>query len=234
MGKVIANIQSKECLTYFEAFRTKADDSKADGRVRASLVFGLLRDVCAFGFEPRQIGDPFPPMMTLGNRRTATPADIKETNLESLRALAPEIEDAELRARVADLVWIRKRDHYCAGSRLTPIYNLRQSWNPVRYSNLAFSDSKRALRLAVLISNQPLFDKVAKKIEQVIARQHVQEPRRCAHLMSLLMEFHASDAQAQAPRTRTAAEQAASANDFALPVSFGAWLPNGSSKRRTG
>jgi hypothetical protein len=82
-GKVIANIQNKECVTHFEAFRTEADDSKADGSERASLVFGLLRNICAFGFEPRQIGDPFPPMMTLGNQRTATPADIKIGGVDS-------------------------------------------------------------------------------------------------------------------------------------------------------
>ncbi len=213
-AKVIANIQNKECVTYFEAFRTEAEDAKADGRERASLVFELLRDICAFGFEPRQIGDPFPPMMTLGNRRTATPTDIKEASLETLRALAPEIDDAELRARVADLVWIRKRDYHCAEIAIDAYLQSASVLESGPVFQFSVQRLERALRLAVLLSNQSLFEKVAKEVEQVIARQHAQEPLRCAHLMSLLMEFHAGDAQAQALRTRTAAEQASGANDF--------------------
>ena len=67
---VIASATNHECVTYSEAFRAKADDARAEGNERSSFVFELLRDICAFGFEPRQIADPFPPMMTFGNRNT--------------------------------------------------------------------------------------------------------------------------------------------------------------------
>jgi hypothetical protein len=73
---------------------------------------------------------------------------------------------------------------------------------------------ERALRLAVLLRDQPLFAEVTKHVQAVIQRQQVKETLRCAHLMRLLMEFRAGDPTAQAARTKAAAEQTMSANDF--------------------
>lgn len=121
-------------------------------------------------------------MMTLGNRRTATPADMEETDLETFRAFAPEIEDAELRARASDLVWLRKRDHHCAELAIDAYLQSALALESGPVFQFSVHRLERALRLTVLLSNHALFEKVVKEIEQVISRQHTNEPLRCAHL----------------------------------------------------
>lgn len=59
-AKVIASIPNKECVSYFEAFRTKAEEAKANGQERTRIVFEVLRDICAFGFEHSSGYRPFP------------------------------------------------------------------------------------------------------------------------------------------------------------------------------
>jgi hypothetical protein len=170
--------------------------------------------VCSFGFEPSNFTDPFPPMMTMGAVRTATPDDVHENELDVLGQLAPEIENADLRARVADLIWLRKRDYRCAEVAITSYLESASILEAGPVFQFAVQRIERALRLAVMLNNAPLFANVTQHIEGVIKRQQVRESLRCAHLMGLLMEFQAGDPAAQAACTTQAAEEAAAANDF--------------------
>jgi hypothetical protein len=127
----IAPATNKECASYSDCFRQKVSEAKAAGNESARRVFQLLECVCSFGFEPREFNDPFPPITTIGACRTATPDDIADTDVELLRDLAPEVKDPELRARLADLVWFRKRDHHCAELAIASYFGIcidSRSW----------------------------------------------------------------------------------------------------------
>jgi hypothetical protein len=210
----IAPASNKECVSYSDCFRQKVSEAKAAGNESARRVFQLLECVCLFGFEPREFNDPFPPITTIGVCRTATPDDIADTDVELLRSLAPEVKDPELRARLADLVWFRKRDHHCAELAIASYLESALILEAGPVFQFSVQRIERALRLAVLLRNQPLFAEVTKHVQAVIQRQQVKETLRCAHLMRLLMEFRAGDPTAQAARTKAAAEQTMSANDF--------------------
>lgn len=210
---VSGGASSPVCVAYAERLREKVAEAK-DANGSARRVFQLLHAVCSFGFEPQDMNDPFPPMMTMGTTRTSTPDDIGENDLELLRQLAPEIKDAELRARVADLIWHKKRDYRCAELAITSYLEaaLILETGPVFQSSV--QRIERALRLSTMLNHGSLFELVTQHVETVIERQQGKESLRCAHLMRLLMEFRSGDAAAQASRTKMAAEQAAAANDF--------------------
>jgi hypothetical protein len=212
--EAIAAASNKECVNYSESFRLKAAQAARTGSGRARRVFQLLQDICSFGFEPREIADPFPPLMRMGAARSATADDVQSNDLDMLQALAPEIDDPELRARAADLVWHRKRDHRCAELAISSYLESASILETGPVFQFSVQRIERALRLAAMLRNQSLFEKVTRHIEAVIQRQQVKESLRCAHLMRLLMEFRAGDATAQADRTKTAAEQAAATNEF--------------------
>jgi hypothetical protein len=205
---------TKECTAYSESFRVQAEGSRAKGNEKGRIVFELLCNICSYGFDARQISDPFPPRMHFGNRRTPTPVDVAEKDLELLGELALEVEDPELKARLADLVWVRKRDHRCAEMAIDAYLQSASRLETGPVFQFSVHRLERSLRLAVLLGNRPLFAKVVQEIENVIERQQPSEPLRCAYLMELLMEFRAGEAPTQALRVQAAAEQAAAINDF--------------------
>jgi hypothetical protein len=210
----IAAAPNKDCVSYSECFRQKVSEAKVAGNETARRVFQLLECVCSFGFEPREFNDPFPPMVKIGASRTATPDDIADSDIELLRDLAPELKDPELRARLADLVWLRKRDHHCAELAIASYLESALILEAGPVFQFSVQRIERALRLAALLRNQTLVTEVTQHIEAVIQRQQIKESLRCAHLMRLLMEFRTSDPASQAARTKAAAEQSVTANDF--------------------
>ncbi len=210
----IAGLAAKDCSAYREAFHASERQARADGKEKDRLVFQLLREICSFGFEPRQIVDPFPPMMTCGNARWPIPSDIDENDLVVLGKLVADIQDPELRARVADLLWVRKRDHCHAEMAIDAYLSSALTLENGPVFQFSVDRMERALRLSAMLKNTHFFNRVVSHIEAVIDRHQSKEPLRCAHLMALLMEFRAGDAAAQAVRTKASAEQAAAGGDF--------------------
>jgi hypothetical protein len=211
---ILASAASKECSAYREAFCARAEQARADGKEKDRLVFQLFSHICSFGFEPRQTIDPFPSRMTCGNASWPIPSDIAENDLVTLGQLIADIQDPELRARIADLLWVRKRDHRHAELAIDAYLSSALILENGPAFEFSVHRIERALRLSVMLRNTELFNRVVSHIEAVIDRHQSNEPLRCGHLMELLMEFHEVDATAQAARTKASAEQAAAGGDF--------------------
>src|SRR5579875_2389178 len=212
--QAIADAGKRECVAYAEGFRAHKEKAGAANNQRAQRVFEMMERVCSFGFEPSDINDPFPPMVTMGSARTATPDDVAETELDVLGQVAQEIKEADLRARVADLIWLRKRDYRYAELAITSYLESASVLESGPVFQFAVQRLERALRLAAMLNNAPLLATVTQHIEGVIQRQRVKESLRCAHLMRLLTEFQAGGPAAQAALTKQAAQEVAAANDF--------------------
>jgi hypothetical protein len=213
-GAILAGAAYKECLAYYEAFRATAEQACADGKEKDRLVFQLLSEICSFGFEPRQTIDPFPSRMTLGSARWPIPTDIAENDLVILGQWVSGIQDPELRARIADLLWVRKRGHRHAELAIDAYLSSALALENGPVFEFSVHRIERALRLSTMLRNTELFNRVVSQIEAVIDRHQSDEPLRCANLVELLMEFRAGDATAQAARTKASAERAAAAGDF--------------------
>jgi hypothetical protein len=82
-------------------------------------------------------------------------------------------------ARVADLVWIRKRDHHCAEIAIDAYLQSASVLESGPVFEFSVHRLERALRLAALLSNEALFEKVVKEIYQMIARR--QEAAHISH-----------------------------------------------------
>ena len=211
---VIAQVTAKECLAYYEAFRARAEEAQAEGNEKNRSLFQLLSEICSFGFEPHNTVEPFPPRMRLGNARWPIPTDVADEDLAVLAQVLPEVQDPELRARIADLLWVRNRDHHHAELAIDAYLASSLALEDGPVFQFSIHRVERALRMAVMLRNADLFNRVVNHIEAVIDRQETKEALRCAHLMDLLIEFRAGDATTQATHTRISAEQAAARGDF--------------------
>jgi len=79
------------------------------GTADAAKVLGLLADLCSMHLRPDNVSEPFGPMLAMGGRRSAIPDDIDDHLLLFLSDIAAELDDAHLRARVFDVLWLRRR-----------------------------------------------------------------------------------------------------------------------------
>ena len=96
----------------------KAAEARND--ISASRVFSMLAAVTSMFFRPRDIHEPFGPMMVMTNGRSPAPADYRG-HVEQLASMARRAKHSVLRARLSDLTWLLDRKRADAGARILEI-----------------------------------------------------------------------------------------------------------------
>jgi len=71
-----------------------------------SKVIWLLADASSMMLKPDSVNEPFAPATVYGDCRSAIPSDFKADDVALFTAIAFQIENVLLRARVCDLVWL--------------------------------------------------------------------------------------------------------------------------------
>lgn len=79
-----------------------------EGKLPESKVLWLMADACSMMLRTKSINEPFAPFTVFENRRSATPEDFQDADVALLAEIASELDDAWVRARIADLVWLRR------------------------------------------------------------------------------------------------------------------------------
>jgi len=188
----ISECQDKQCHSYSTRFFTKARELQESGNVKAQAVFTLLGAITSLilMLNPDSREQPFAPMAVFHNSRSAILDDISDAHLDVLIELVPEISDAELRARVADILWVRKHNYQMAQFAIDSyLESAARLENPENWT-WCFERIERAIFLARQ-SNQPnYFKKVVAHIEAVLDRYNGEDPLfLSAKLMELLQEY---------------------------------------------
>ena len=112
--QVVASAPRGTCFDYFELFGKKCTEAAAANDRVAVAVFRLLCKVTFPHLRPDSVTEPFRDPFAIGGQPLATLDHLSDAELEVLQQLAPNIADPEMRARVADVIWVRKRDAQCA------------------------------------------------------------------------------------------------------------------------
>lgn len=93
----------------WEAFRSAAPKAIEAGKLAEGKLLWLLADACSMMLTPKSINKPFKPIMEFGDKRSAMPEDFSEADTILFSQIVEEIDNAWLRARLADLLWILRR-----------------------------------------------------------------------------------------------------------------------------
>ena len=103
-AEVLKLTNQKKCQDYSQIFKTKAEEYRLNGDNVAQEIFLFLSRVTALWIEP------------IGQKNTSfveetISKEFSDIELDILRGLVSEISDCEIRARIADILWIcKKRD----------------------------------------------------------------------------------------------------------------------------
>lgn len=208
---MLSRADEPECFAYYSVFLAaeRLLTSAADAKQLA--LVNLLVRVTGMHLDVQETSEPFLPNFVGPNGRTAIPGDLDDSELLFLEEIINDISDAELRARIADVLWVRKRDHKMARlaieSYLASATRLEDpaEWPPCE------KRIRRALQLAARLgrANREPFDAVVAHIEGLIGRLDGNDPLFLSScLMEMLQAHKVGDASVYAPLAEKAALRA--------------------------
>ena len=116
---VINEAKVRSCYRYFEPFFDAAKQAAENEDEKAQEVYSLLGAITSFVLKIDTVDGPFHPLFVFDTSRGYMPDDIPEQHLDILSEVVSSVSDAELRARIADLLWITKRDYKMAQLAVT-------------------------------------------------------------------------------------------------------------------
>jgi hypothetical protein len=200
---VINSSERKDCLTYHIAFWKKAQEAKDAGNVREQAVFEILAAVTGAAIKPESNEEFFAEIFQ----------NLTDEHLDFLAEIASDISDAELQARVADILWVRRRDYRMAQLAVTAYFQSATELEDPDNWTWCFDRIERTLRLTRRIRYQ--VEAVVAHIEAVLDRYKAEDPLwLSAKLMELLQEYRLSDPTKYAALAEKAAILAESAHEW--------------------
>lgn len=93
----------------WQAFSSAARKASEDNRPSHGKALWLLADACSMMLSPKSLNEPFKPFMVMEGRRSVIPDDLSESDIALYAEIVDVIDEAWLKARVADLVWLKQR-----------------------------------------------------------------------------------------------------------------------------
>ncbi|MCX5890566.1 MAG: DUF4209 domain-containing protein [Deltaproteobacteria bacterium] len=208
--EIIEKYEEKECHSYSTAMFKKAREAEGAGDKKNQEIFDLLGSITSMYFKPYLPNDPFGPMVVMAGSRSAIVDDFSEDHLNILSEIVFSIKNAEIRCRIADVLWIRKRDFRFAETAIdTYLDSAKILEHPENWSASA-QRIERAFRLALLLGPRTgKLDKVINHIERVIEKYEGKDPLFFTNsLMKLLIEVRRGDFQKYCDLSKEIAQEA--------------------------
>ena len=156
-----------------------------------SIFFATIAKITSLSIDSENAYDPFSPAVVLKTSRSSSINDLSDDDICFYRALLPKINNPELLSRVADVLWVTKKEYKSAIQAIdaylqtATILRDKENWPPI------FERVERAFRIAVLLggkSKQPA--KVINYIKDHIQKRSESEKTfLIAKYLSLFLEY---------------------------------------------
>jgi hypothetical protein len=117
----IANSPATRAHEIEQLYHAAVKEAEARQDVSAARVFSMLAAVTSMFFRPRDVHEPFGPMMVMTNGRSPAPSDYRG-HVEQLASMARRAKHPVLRARLSDLTWLLDRKQAVAATAAIDSY----------------------------------------------------------------------------------------------------------------
>ncbi len=209
INAVISGLPKIDQRTLAAAFREQRSGGNRRGWAFLAQIFDLH-------FRPSNQHEPFGAMYVMDGRRSMIPDDLNDEQLDALRSMNEAISDPDFRARVGDLLWLRRKDHVAARIAIEAYLESGIRSEDPDHWVACMERYERAIRLASALGvDDPLR---AKALEHLLARvRHYngEDNSWFTHRgLSLLYEFRAGDALVLAALANKVAARAGANGDF--------------------
>jgi hypothetical protein len=199
--EVIADCKVKECSHYCSSFCGKVVEAEASGDEVAQQVFAILGSITLAALKSESRKEPFDSDWVQG---------FTSEQLSLFRTIAPSVADAELRARFADVVWVRQRDPQMARLAVEAYLESARTLESPEEWDLCADRIVRATHLAYALGkvSEP-FNYTLTHIKVLLDKYDGDDPLfLSAVLMELLQEYKQGDCSKYADLAEKAAKRA--------------------------
>lgn len=214
---VIASSEDKQCYHYYEKLFKKSAELEKEGDRVGQHVFALLGTVCSFHANYDSTGNPYQPLWRSGDQRALMAEDLSEIDLQTLSEVLPTIQDAELRARIADILWECTKDHKAARIAVTAFIESAMQLEGGEFWSPSVERLERALQVSAKIGfEKEPYTTTVKVVEDVVARalKDISSGLKSARLMDILLSFRAGNPNRYSKAAEHFAEQLAATGQW--------------------
>ncbi len=118
---VLSSLKGNRLHHYASAFnlaKIEIEKQKDNELAESDLLFN---GICSMALRTDNAEEPFRPLFSGPNGRSMISDDLNDVHLNFLNASLTNIQDEQLKARIGDILWIRRKDHK-AGNIATTAY----------------------------------------------------------------------------------------------------------------
>jgi hypothetical protein len=142
----IVEADNPDCDCYYAVFNDVANECKEKADVKGVAIFSLLSRVCSLILSSSDKNEPLVNMWSLEDKRSALVSDFADEEVDVFKVLLLELQNPELKARLADIVWLRTRDRNAAQVAIESY--VASSKVERRFYTLSLHRVRRAIQLA--------------------------------------------------------------------------------------
>lgn len=173
---IITASNEKICSRYSSVIK-QSIDSSTDEDADLKKYLELLLEVTTYGFRLDDYHNPFIPRIIMDGKRTVIPSDLNSDQLDMLKVIYSSTDDHEMKARIADVLWVAAKEHKYA---LNAIEHYLESAHQIEdWSSWThcYKRIRRALQLSLIIGRKTMKpEKVYTFIDGWIIRIDGQDP----------------------------------------------------------
>ena len=131
-------------------------------------LFDLIKNISSLALKLLDSGAEFCPMMVIEGRRTFSVEDLKEDDYTLLRSIDLSKIPLNLRARIADILWLEKKDYNAAKIAAESYFELFNLWYDENKWFEALKMVKRAICISAQINIKELYNNCCQTIYDYI------------------------------------------------------------------
>lgn len=186
----------RDCYNYGTLFNQASREECWSPEQQECLAF--LSVICQMMLKAESPGDPYGPWFVIDGHRGYLPEDFTRDKLLEFHEWALAIKDAELRARLLDVIWVRTRSFPAAQAAIDAYIGSALNLEHPNEWTSCHERLERALRLAASLgrANVGIREKPLKAIEEMVTKyQGTDSSNLTRRLSELLLEFKHGDAK---------------------------------------
>lgn len=229
--KIIEQGDQKECRRYTGLFFLEAEKAEQAEDAKAQEIFTLLGGIASLYFKLDNDQDPFGPLFVLNGHRSFIVDDLTDEHTQVLTEVVSEVTDPEMRARIADVLYIRTRNTPFACLAIDAYLASAATLQNPEHWVLTEERVERALQLAARLgrNNRDYFPRTIQVIEDLLEKYGEEdETLLSARLMGLLIEQGEGESEHYASLAENAAKRAETKHDWHRAQAYweiwGKWL----------
>jgi hypothetical protein len=216
VATAVATAGDESCHTVSSELQKAAATADAgDGTLAKEMLF--VAQVLGMLLAPSNAIEPYRPMAVFGDKRSALPEDCDDAHLALLAELLPTVMAPDVAARIADVLWLRRRDVDHAIRAVNHYLDVALQREDFTHWTDCAERLERALRLAAQVrrGKREPYDRVIAHIQAVLERANGEDPLFLSHrLMDLLYQFDEGDTARYLQLSETIANEAQQTKNF--------------------